>query len=113
MSSGEWEGETPAPENVEIINYLNAVRPVPSDEQYLPAFCNVTQLLGQLLEFGDGELAQAVRRVARAVLEYCAGVDTKELAIVKETLEQLGELVKEEGEGGEGAEEGREEFSHH
>ena len=31
------EGETPAPENVEIITYLNAIRPIPSNEQYLPS----------------------------------------------------------------------------
>ena len=28
-------GETPAPENVEIIAYLDAIRPIPSNEQYL------------------------------------------------------------------------------
>ena len=27
VSGGQWEGETPAPENVEIIAYLDAIRP--------------------------------------------------------------------------------------
>ena len=35
MTGGQWEGETPAPENVEIIAYLDALRPIPSDEQYI------------------------------------------------------------------------------
>ena len=37
VSGGQWEGETPAPENVEIIAYLDAIRPIPSNEQYLPS----------------------------------------------------------------------------
>ena len=36
VTGGQWEGETPAPENVEIIAYLDALRPIPSDEQYIP-----------------------------------------------------------------------------
>ena len=37
VSGGQWEGETPAPENVEIIAYLDTIRPIPSNEQYLPS----------------------------------------------------------------------------
>ena len=36
VTGGQWEGETPSPENVEIIAFLDALRPIPSDEQYIP-----------------------------------------------------------------------------
>ena len=48
VSGGKWKkNETPAPENVEIIGYLNSVRPIPSDEMYLQAFV-VLEILRQL-----------------------------------------------------------------
>ena len=34
----QWEEETPAPENVELIACLDAIRPIPSNEQYVPSF---------------------------------------------------------------------------
>lgn len=87
----------PAPENVEIINYLNAIRPLPSDEQYLPAFCDVLQLLQQLCELGGGGVVQAVRRIARAVLE-CEEVGEREEAKgVREVREKLRVLMEEAG----------------
>ena len=55
VSGGKWKNETPAPENVEIIGYLNSVRPVPSDEMYLQAF-DVLEILRQLkTKCGAGE----------------------------------------------------------
>ena len=107
VSAGGWKGEIPAPENVEIINYLNIVRPTPSDEQYLPAFCDVVALLQQLLGLGGGVagVGQAVRKIVGAVLE--SEVATREVKIVREALEKLEALVREEGE--EGAKRGEEE----
>lgn len=56
VTGGQWEGETPAPENVEIIAYLDAVRPVPSDEQYIPSLeFDVVKVLEALMLCGNVE----------------------------------------------------------
>ena len=67
VSGGQWKGETPAPENVEIIRYLDAIRPVPSDEQYLPAF-DVVALFEKLHGLSDPEISESLRAIV-AVLE--------------------------------------------
>ena len=55
VSGGQWEGETPAPENVEIIAYLDAIRPIPSNEQYLPSLeFDVLSILQSLAGSSDG-----------------------------------------------------------
>lgn len=91
MSAGGWKGETPAPENQLIINYLDAVRPVPSDEQYLPAFCDIAKLLQQLAELGEG-LTEVARRIARVVLDF--DVVNRNSKSVKEALEKLEVFVE-------------------
>ncbi len=48
VTDGLWEGETPAPENVEIIHYLDTVRPVTTEESYLSDQFNVATLLSGL-----------------------------------------------------------------
>lgn len=90
---------------MEIINYLNAVRPVPSDDQYLPSFCDLVQLLGKLLQLGDNEVAQSVRRIARAVLE-CDSLGTHDVDVVNAELKKLKELVEDVEEEGKDGEEG-------
>ena len=66
VSGGKWKNETPAPENVEIIHYLNAIRPVPSDEQYLPQY-DVAKILFQLKEFEEEEVGMLVREIGQIV----------------------------------------------
>ena len=57
LGGGQWEGETPAPENVEIIEYLNAIRPIPSNEQYLPSLeFDVLSILQSLASSSDDGL---------------------------------------------------------
>ena len=57
VSGGQWEGETPAPENVEIIAYLDAIRPIPSNEQYLPSLeFDVLSILQSLAGSSDDGL---------------------------------------------------------
>ena len=108
MSAGGWKGETPAPENQLIIDYLDAVRPVPSDEQHLPSFCDVAKLLQQLAGLGEG-LAEVARTIARAVLDF--DVVNRDSKSVRKALEKLevfvGQSPKVEGEG-EGSKEGGE-----
>ena len=66
VSGGQWKGETPAPENVEIINYLDAIRPIPSDEQYLPAF-DIATLFKQLHGLSDPEVNESLRAIVAAL----------------------------------------------
>ena len=54
VSGGKWKDETPAPENVEIIRYLDTIRPVPSDEQFLARF-DVIAILHNLKTLEGGE----------------------------------------------------------
>ena len=64
VTGGQWEGETPAPENVEIIAYLDALRPVPSDEQYIPSLeFDVVKVLEALIHCGDVEAERNCREV--------------------------------------------------
>ena len=57
LGGGQWEGETPAPENVEIIAYLDAIRPNPSNEQYLPSLeFDVLSILQSLAGSSDDGL---------------------------------------------------------
>lgn len=50
VSSGAWAGEEPATENVEIIHYLDSVRPITTEEAYLSDQFNVATLLTGLEE---------------------------------------------------------------
>ena len=62
VSGGKWKDETPAPENVEIICYLNSVRPVPSDEQYLQRF-DVFAILRQLKENRRADIKSLIDKI--------------------------------------------------
>lgn len=62
VSDGKWKDETPAPENVEIICYLDSVRPVPSDEQYLQRF-DVFAILHQLKEKCGAEIGSLIEEI--------------------------------------------------
>ena len=67
VSGGQWEGEIPAPENVEIIAYLDAVRPVPSDEQYIPLLeFDVITVLQGLCSCGDAEVRESGKEVVES-----------------------------------------------
>ena len=48
VTDGQWKGEIPAPENVEIIHYLDTVRPTTSEEIYLADQYNLATLLTDL-----------------------------------------------------------------
>ena len=67
MTAGQWKNETPAPENVEIIKFLDAVRPVPSDEQYLPPNFNIAELLRKLVEAGDDQVRGSVKVILEEI----------------------------------------------
>ena len=55
VSGEQWE--TPAPENVEIIAYLDAIRPIPSNEQYLPSLeFDILSILQSLASSSDDGL---------------------------------------------------------
>ena len=67
MTAGQWTNETPAPENVEIIKYLDAVRPVPSDEQYLSQNFDVAELLRKLVEVEDNQVRGSVKVILQRI----------------------------------------------
>jgi len=66
VSGGQWKGETPAPENVEIIGYLDTIRPVPTDEQYLPSF-DVVDIFEKLCTLSNPQISENLREVIRAL----------------------------------------------
>lgn len=66
VTGGQWEGETPAPENVEIIAYLDAIRPIPSDEQYIPSLeFDVLGVMKSLAHSSDSEVHGNVLEVMK------------------------------------------------
>ena len=92
MTDGQWKNETPAPENVEIIKYLDAVRPVPSDEQYLPQTFDVAELLKKLLALSDDQVTSSVK----TILEKISSLDIRSKnGHVLEFLKEVDTLLKE------------------
>ena len=66
VTGGQWEGETPAPENVEIIAYLDAIRPIPIDEQYIPSLeFDVLGVMRSLAHSSDSEVLTNVLEVMK------------------------------------------------
>lgn len=66
VTGGQWEGETPAPENVEIIAYLDAIRPIPSDEQYIPSLeFDVLGIMRSLVHCSDSAVSANVLEVMK------------------------------------------------
>lgn len=66
VTGGQWEGETPAPENVEIIAYLDAIRPIPIDEQYIPSLeFDVLGIMRSLAHSSDSEVHTNVLEVMK------------------------------------------------
>ena len=91
VSAGDWKGEIPAPENVQIISYLNMVRPQPYDQQYISPAFDIASLLGQLKELGDERISSGVRGIAGAVLalEHAPS----EVDVVRETVDRFRALL--------------------
>lgn len=92
MTAGQWKNETPAPENVEIIKYLDAVRPVPSDEQYLPQNFDIAELLRKMVEVGDDQVNGSVKVVLQQITSQEVASKSSH---VLEFLEEMGTLLKE------------------
>lgn len=94
MSGGEWKGENPALENIEIISYLNAIRPLPCDEQYLSSSYDVIQLLCELEGMGDEQITGEVKKIATEVvaLEGNPAVPT-DVTVVKELINKFKALL--------------------
>ena len=96
MTAGQWKNETPAPENVEIIKYLDAIRPVPSDEQYLPPSFDIAELLRKLVEGGakDGQLRGSVKVILQEITsQNVASRSSHVLAFLEEMSKLLQELA--------------------
>ena len=75
VSGGQWEGETPAPENVEIIAYLDALRVVPSDEQCIPHLeFDILEVLQAVIACGDAEAESNGREVVKTWKESTSSV---------------------------------------
>lgn len=96
VSKGQWKGEIPAPKNVEIIAYLNAVRPVPSDETYIPSLeFDLLPLFKSLSCFSDstvqGDL-QEIGKILKATAVQC-GTNRR---YVQSFMDELGKLFAEE-----------------
>ena len=92
ISDGKRKGETAAAENAEIISYLNAVRPFPNSEEYLPTSCDVVALLDRLSDLGDDGVAQLVKGIGMALL--VSDVDAGDVDAMKNTVQKL-ELLME------------------
>lgn len=67
VSDGRWKDEIPAPENVEIIKYLDTVQPTPSDEVYLSDSFNVAQLFDKLVTLEESEAKEHVVAITTAL----------------------------------------------
>ena len=66
VTGGQWKGETPAPENVEIIAYLDALRLTPCDEQYIPRLeFDVVKVLKALVCCGETEAEGNAKEVVK------------------------------------------------
>ena len=92
VTAGQWKNETPAPENVEIIKYLDTIRPVPSDEQYLPQNYDMADLLKKLVEVGDEEVRASVKVILQRITSQ--EVMSKS-SHVSAFLEEMSTLLKE------------------
>ena len=66
VTGGQWDGETPAPENVAIICYLDAVRPVPSDEPYLPS-ADIVELVTKLHSLKNADINGSLSAVIKSI----------------------------------------------
>ena len=92
VTGGQWKGETPAPENVEIIHYLDAIRPVPSDESYLPGDFDIIGLFKKLCGLNDSQIKKSLE----AVVATLRGVELKSTnEHVKNLTAALADLEKD------------------
>ena len=92
VTDGQWKNETPAPENVEIIKYLDAVRPIPSDEQYLPQNFDIADLLKRLVEVGDDQVSASVKVILQRVTSQEVMSKSSHVSVF---LEEMSTLLKE------------------
>ena len=94
VTGGQWEGETPAPENVEIIAYLDAIRPIPSDEQYIPSLeFNVLSILRSLAGCSDATVHDNAVEVVRIWRAVNASTGSKHVKLWKKELDSVLALV--------------------
>lgn len=84
VTDGQWKGEVPAPENVEIIRYLDVVRPAPSDEGYLSDQFDVGFLLKELAKVED--VKKKVVSVAKALRDHNLPSSNEHWESFKKTL---------------------------
>lgn len=77
---------------MEIIKYLDAVQPVPSDEQYLPQNFDVAELLKKLVEIGDDQVRGSVKVILQRINDQ--EVISKN-SHVSAFLEEMSTLLKE------------------
>ena len=96
VSGGQWKGEIPAPENVEIIAYLNAIRPVPSDEQYIPSLeFDVLTLLKNLSCYSDDTVREDFVEIVKILKGVCTQCGTTR-RYVQMCLDELGKIIPEQ-----------------
>ena len=86
VSGGQWEGETPAPENVEIIGYLDTIRLIPSNEQYLPSL-DVLGLVQTLLTSKDDVVRESAREVVTMLKSQEVKSSSVHVTALKASLE--------------------------
>lgn len=86
VSGGQWEGETPAPENVEIIGYLDTIRLIPSNEQYLPSL-DVLGLVQTLLASKDDVVQESAKEVVGMLRSQEVKCNSDHMTAFKKSLE--------------------------
>ena len=95
VTDGQWKGEIPAPENVEIIHYLDTVRPAPSEEVYLADQYDLTSLLTDLAAV-EG-LKESVAAIAAVLGDQKLSTEDEasHLKALKENMTKLQEPVEQ------------------
>ena len=97
LGGEQWKGETPDPENVEIIAYLDAIRPIPSNEQYLPSLeFDVLRILQSLAGSSDdglrgnvGDVMSVLSAQGKVMKSRCRHLESR-----KKGLQDIVALVK-------------------
>ena len=90
VTAGQWTGETPATENVEIIGYLDAICPIPSNEQYIPFLkFDIVDTLSKLVRSDDSVVCGNAREVVRQMKEFEVPSNIVHLKNLKSRLEGI------------------------
>ena len=77
---------------METIKYLDAVRPVPADEQYLPQNFDVAELLRKVVEVGNDQVSGSVKVILQKITSQ--EVASKSSCVLA-FLEEMSTLLKE------------------